>query len=197
MKLIILLHIILGYLFTDLIMGIYHWAKDTYGSPLTPIIGKRFIWNSRLHHIRPRLILDENIYDIIYSSFIWTVPLILPLMFLTKINLIFLTSLLFFISMNDVIHYYSHMTDIERPLFATILQNVYLLQSYQEHHAHHQLNHDNNYCPVSPYINFFLEKINFWRLLEQKIQYYTGIKPRETKDKYILDNNYPGDIKFI
>lgn len=196
LRMIELLEIIVGYLCADFIMGIYHWIKDTYFSPFTPIIGQLFIWNSRLHHVRPRYVTEFSDFQLFYSSAKWTLLWMMPLFYLLGTNLFMLT-LFSFISLNDVIHKYAHMLDHERPKWISILQNMHILQSYDEHHLHHQLPHDKNYCPITPYMNIILEQICFWRWLEDIIELVFQIKPRDHEVDFIEEDGYPANIKFI
>lgn len=192
----VLINVVLGYLLADFIMGVYHWIKDTYFSPYTPLIGKTLVWGSRLHHIRPRFVCEFDDTDLFYSSAKWTLIWMGPL-FLAFGLTPFLLSLFIVISLNDVIHKYAHMYDNERPAFVTTLQKLYILQTYEEHHQHHMLPHDVNYCPITPYLNVVLEKVNFWRRLEQFIENKTGIKPREFTDEFVEEPGYPAGVKFL
>lgn len=191
-----LISIIAGYLLADFIMGVYHWIKDTYFSPFTPIIGKTLIWGSRLHHIRPRFVIEFSDWQLISGSSRWTLLWIGPLIYLFGLTP-FLLSLFVTISLNDVIHKYSHMPDHERPKWASFFQNIYIFQSHDEHHLHHVSPHEVNYCPITPYVNVILERINFWRGVEQIIEKTTGIIPREKQIDFIENAKYPAGIKFI
>ena len=194
----IIYQIILSYLIADFIMGGFHWAKDTYCSPFTPIIGRKFIWDSRLHHIKPRYVLEFSNSQLFFNSAKWTLPWIVPLAFFIPYP-VFMFSLFIFISLNEVIHKYAHMMDHERPLFASILQKLYITQSYDDHHIHHISPHEMNYCPMTSVLNPILEKIHFWRYIEEFIEKWFGIKPRTSEDKYVEDEgkSYPAGIKFI
>jgi hypothetical protein len=191
-----LIKIIAGYLLADFMMGIFHWIKDTYFSPFTPIIGKHFIWGSRLHHIRPRHILEFRDWDLFCDSAKWTLLWVVPLSYFIGPS-IFIASLFLTISANDVIHKYAHMVDEERPQWATLMQKLYLCQSYGEHRLHHIYPHEINYCPMSPFLNITMERIDFWRRLEDIIENYLGVKPREKEYDFVEDINYPGGIKFL
>lgn len=191
-----LIQIFCGYFLADFIMGIYHWIKDTYFSPFTFIIGKLFIWGSRLHHIRPRYVLDFSDLELFLDSAKWTAVWIIPLMIIFKPS-VFLVSLFLTISLNDVVHKYAHMFDHERPKWITFLQKIYILQSHEEHHLHHIHPHQINYCPITPYLNLILEKINFWRRFENIIQHMFGVEPRSKEHDFIEDANYPAGIKFV
>lgn len=187
--------IVLAYLLADFTTGIYHWIKDTYFSPHTPIIGK-VIWNSRLHHIKPRMVIEESNVSLFLNSGLWTIVWMMPFFFYFKINAFILTYFIT-VSLNDVIHKYAHMTNNERPVWATLLQKMYLIQSYDEHHLHHISPHDVNYCPITPHINTVLEKINFWRKMEYVIEKITKYPPRFKEDKFCEDARYYNGIRFI
>lgn len=188
--------ILAGYLIGDFIMGVYHWIKDTYFTPFTPIIGRLMIWNSRLHHIRPRYVIEFSDWDLFKSSAKWTLLWMVPLCYLVGINL-FILSLFLTISLNDVIHKYAHMLDNERPTWATILQKIYITQSHDEHHLHHISPHEIHYCPITPYMNVILEKIDFWKKMENLIWKIFGIKPRTYELDFVEDPTYPAGIRFI
>lgn len=192
----ILIKIFLAYLFADFLMGLYHWIKDTYFGPFTPIIGKTFIWGSRLHHVRPRYVLEFSDYNLFINSAKWTLIWMLPLFLIFGINA-FIMSLFITISMNDIVHKYAHMKDSERPRLASKLQKLYIFQSHDEHHSHHISPHNVNYCPITPYVNTVLEKIEFWRNLEFIIEYLTGIAPRSKEYDFVENPTYPACIQFI
>ena len=191
-----LISIIFACLLADFLSGIYHWIKDTYFGPFTPIIGKTIIWGSRLHHVRPRYILEFSDWEIFLGSAKWTLIWIVPFLFLTGIN-IFIITLFIAISLNDVVHKHAHMKDTERPTWSSLMQKIYLFQSHEEHHLHHVMPHEINYCPITPYVNIVLEKINFWRSAENIIEKYLGFKPRAIEYDFVEDSNYPAGIKFL
>lgn len=189
-------NIVCGYLLADFIMGIYHWIKDTYFGPFTPLIGKTLIWGSRLHHIRPRHVIEFSDWQLFSSSakstLLWMAPLFYFIGFTP-----FLISLFVTIALNDVIHKYAHMNDNERPALATFLQKIYIFQSHEEHHLHHMSPHEVNYCPITPYLNYFLERVSFWKLMEYYVEKYIGIKPRAKEFEFIEAPGYPAGIKFL
>ncbi len=188
--------IISGYLFADFLAGIYHWIKDTYFSPFTPLIGKTFIWGSRLHHVRPRYVIEFSDRELFIDSAKWVGLWMFPLMFYTGCNP-FLMSLFIVLSVNDIVHKYAHMIDIEKPFIINLLQKINVIQSDDEHRIHHIEPHESNYCPITPYVNKYLEKINFWRNIEKVVEFVTGIKPRDKVYDFVEDESYPAGIKFI
>lgn len=180
----------------DFIIGVFHWIKDSYFSPFTPIIGRKIIWPSRLHHVRPRYVLQFSDLELFVESSKWAAIWMIPLTYFYGINL-FTTTLYLIIGLNDVIHKYSHMMDSERPEWATLLQKYYIFQSHDEHHQHHIDPHTVNYCPITHFTNPILEKINFWRNLENIIEKITNIKARSTDYDFVEDKNYPAGVRFI
>lgn len=187
---------ILGYILADVIMGIYHWIKDTYFGPFTPIIGKLFVWGSRLHHIRPKYVTEFLDRDLFFDSAKWTALWIGPLIYYLGFNP-FLISLFTIIAINDIIHKYAHMSDQKRPYWASFLQKIYIFQSRDEHHLHHTYPYTTHYCPITPFVNVIFEKIQLWRKIEGYIEKYFGIKAREKEYDFIDNLNYPAGIKFI
>ncbi|XWV25700.1 putative transmembrane protein [Tupanvirus soda lake] len=191
-----LLYIFFAYILADLLTGIFHWFKDTYFGPFTPIIGKTLIWGSRLHHIRPRYVIEFTDWDLFWSSAKWTLIWMGPLFCFTGFT-VFMVTLFLMIALNDVIHKYAHMVDNERPAWASFMQKIYIFQSHDEHHLHHIVPHEINYCPITPYVNIILEKFNVWRRTENIIEKYLGIKPRNKEYDFVEDIHYPAGIKFL
>lgn len=187
---------VMGYLLADFLIGIYHWIKDTYFDPHTPVIGDLFIWNSRLHHIRPGFVTTFDDTEMFLSTAKWTLLWMGPLMYYVEFSA-FTISLFVTICMNDVIHKYAHISLEERPYWATTMQNIGLFQTQEEHHRHHTYPHDTYYCPITPYLNGPLEKIHFWKKTEDFVERFIGIKPRLSTNEFVEDKHYPASIKFI
>ena len=188
--------IVCAYLTADFVMGLFHWFKDTYFTPFTPLIGKEFIWNSRLHHVKPRYIIEFTNRQIMMSSGKWVIVWMIPLIWLIGAGT-FTISLAIVIISNDVVHKYAHMMDHERPLIITFLQKYRIIQSCAEHHLHHVCPYNINYCPITSYVNPVLEYINFWRNLESIISLIFKIEPRNSKDNHKENKSYPAGIEFI
>lgn len=186
----------IAYLLGDFLMGFFHWLKDTYFTPFTPIIGKRLIWDSRLHHIRPHYVTEFTNWQLFKGSASWAIIWMLPLCYLISINT-FMVTLFLTIGINDVVHKYAHLSDEERPKWASFLQNIHVFQSHDEHHLHHVAPHEICYCPITPFLNTFLENIDFWRNLEANVEKVSGIKPRAKKDEYVENSNYAGGVMFL
>lgn len=191
-----LFEMLCGYLMADFLVGIYHWFKDSYFTPHTDIIGKTFIWGSRLHHARPMHVTEFSDWDLFRTSGIWTLIWYLPYVVLFGLSP-FNVMLFMWIAMNDVVHKYTHVAAAALPSWVNILQKAHVFQGHDEHHQHHIAPHMINYCPITPYVNNVLEPINFWRQLEAFVEKTFGLKPRQVLDEYVDDPKFPGGIRFL
>jgi len=191
-----IIDIFCAYVTADFLVGVFHWFKDTYFTPHTVLIGKQIIWSSRLHHLRPKYVEEFSDWDLAKSSGVWTLSWFGPYVWLCGLS-IFNIALFIFISLNDVVHKYAHMSDTDKPAWASVLQKYWIMQSHDEHHQHHVAPHMINYCAITPYLNGLLERINFWRRLEGLIESKFGIKPRDSTDDFVEDENFPAGVRFL
>ena len=187
---------IYAYLLADFLTGAFHWLKDSYFTPKTPVIGKLLIWGSRLHHVRPRYILEFSDREIFWGSAKWTLLWMVPLVCLIGPSF-FLLVLFLSISSNDVIHKYSHLKKCECPKWVSQLQRYRIIQSGEEHRLHHIEPYQINYCTITPHLNVWLEKYAFWRKMEDIIEKHIGIKARNTPDIYVESDEYPAGLMFV
>lgn len=59
------------------------------------------------------------------------------------------------------------------------LQSTRLILTHEEHHRHHTGEFDTGYCIINGWMNPILEKIDFWRRVENFITRTTGAIPRK------------------
>lgn len=182
------IQIFLGYILADLFGGIFHWFEDTYLDydstfPLLNEISK----HNELHHYFPRTIVGYSYFENILTTLpiIFLFFLIIVCFFQKSVlkNPFFYASLLIFGLLTNIFHRWSHMRECELPSIVLFLQNIGLLCSHKFHRIHHTQNNDSGYCPISIYLNLFLDNIGFWRFLENIIYFITGVKPNR-KGKY-------------
>lgn len=187
---------IYAYLLADFLTGAFHWFKDTYFTPLTPVLGKTLIWGSRLHHIRPRYILEHSDWEIFWGSAKWTLLWMVPLTLIIGPSF-FLLVLFLSIASNDVIHKYAHYKKSQCPELIAKLQRYRIIQGADEHHLHHIDPYQINYCTISPHLNVWLEKYQFWRKMEDIIEKHVGIKPRAYPDLFVESDDHPAGVMFV
>jgi hypothetical protein len=182
------IQIFLGYIMADFLGGFFHWFEDTYLDydskiPLFNGISK----HNEMHHYFPRTIVGYSYFENIST----TLPIIAALFLIivyfypksVSQNPYFYASLFIFGTLTNVFHRLSHMRECELPSIILFLQNIGLLCSHTFHRTHHTQNNDSVYCPISTYLNLFLDNIGFWRFLENIIYFITGVKPNR-KPKY-------------
>ncbi len=58
------------------------------------------------------------------------------------------------------------------------LQQLKILQTAREHAKHHRGEKNTHYCVITNYLNPVLEKIGFWKGMENGIERVAGIKRR-------------------
>jgi len=191
----IIIQILLGFILADIVGGIFHWFEDTYLSYCIniPFLNKIAVKNE-MHHYFPRSIVAKSYLENI-STTVLILLIFLPLIYLFyRINrnyIYFIISFLFFISISNVIHRFSHMRDCEKNNFIILLQKSGILCSSEHHKIHHE-GSNQKYCVISEYNNYILDNIYFWRILEYVIYQLTSIKPdrKPGYDDYYKIHNY-------
>jgi len=178
---------VLGMLTADFLSGLAHWGADSYGSINLPLIGPAFIRPFREHHIDPTSITRHDFVETNGDNF--TLPLPFLSMLLYKLSqspsfygqhtffcwYLFMLGLL--VSFTNQIHKWSH-TYYGLPRVVVWMQNAGVILGRREHRRHHVAPHETHFCITTGWLNDPLEKVNFWRRLEQLIQVITGNKPR-------------------
>jgi hypothetical protein len=64
-----------------------------------------------------------------------------------------------FLCLVEVSHYYSHLPRNRVPALARWLQNTGIIMSYDHHQGHHQGEFDRNFCVLSGWNNWWLNKL--------------------------------------
>ena len=178
----IIIQIILGFFIADIVGGFFHWFEDRYINYCTTIpIIKDIAEDNELHHYFPRAILaysyTEHVINPIIIAFIGIfIIFLINNSFVLTYKYLFL-SLLFFSSIMNIIHRFSHMRDCENNEIVKFLQKIGLILNHESHGVHHE-EANQKYCIATIYTNFVLDSLHFWRMLEYIIYLITGIKPK-------------------
>jgi len=177
-----------GIVSADFSSGLVHWAADTWGSIDIPIIGKNFLRPFREHHIDPTAITRHDFIETNGDNYMLTIiPLawvaytfsFLPIVEIKSLYAwncyIFLFAV--FVSMTNQIHKWSH-TYSDLPTLVKYLQDNHVILPRRHHRIHHISPHDTYFCITTGWLNWPLEKANFWSTLEFAIQRLTDHQPR-------------------
>lgn len=175
--------ILTGYFLSDVASGLVHWATDTWFSERE--FG-RLIAIAREHHTHPSHILgyrfleNATLGSAPSAFFIGPIAILIALLprsgflyaamivcFLISLTLLFGTSL----------HNIGHRK-VKSPILK-IAQKLRLVITPAYHHVHHAGDQTTRYCTVNGWANPLLDRIGFWRGLEQFISGVTGAVPRK------------------
>ncbi len=173
-----------GWVLSDFVSGLVHWAGDTWGAVDWPWIGPAMIRPFREHHFEPKSITRHDFYDVNGTNCLISLPLLIASTF---VNLKQASSLVLFIVatswsltlwtfMTNQIHKWAHQD--EPAPFVRWLQSVWVILPPSEHEKHHTSPFWVYYCITSGWLNPILAKTGFYRKAEWVISWLTGAKPR-------------------
>lgn len=182
-----------GILTADFLSGLVHWGADTWGSVDLPVFGAAFIRPFREHHIDPTSITRHDFIETNGDNFMLpTLPLFYlyyklmssPTFYQQNVGAIYFTFLLaIFVAMTNQIHKWSH-TYFGLPGWVSLLQKYRIILPTKLHRIHHVSPHQTYYCITTGWLNWPLEYLGFWRMLESWVESSTGYQPREDDFKW-------------
>ncbi|CAN5422258.1 fatty acid desaturase CarF family protein [soil metagenome] len=167
---ILLVALPLGWLASDLVSGLVHWACDSWGSANTPVVGQAFIRPFREHHEDPQAMTRHDFVETNGSSCFASLPVLIAAGLMPLENLVWMTAQAFLLSLSvgvlatNQCHKWAHMTDAAIPPLAGWAQR-YRLSLPRRHHAlHHMPPYNTHFCISSGWLNsLFNAVLRWWR----------------------------------
>ncbi|ESO85070.1 hypothetical protein LOTGIDRAFT_221531 [Lottia gigantea] len=190
----VLISAVLGIVTADFMSGLVHWGADTWGSVDLPIIGKTLLRPFREHHIDPTSITRHDFIETNGDNFAIVIPGLAYIAYgftFHSLEVIqsntntywYIFLLAIFISITNQCHKWSH-TYFGLPRYITIFQDLHIILPRKHHRIHHVSPHETYFCITTGWLNYPLEAIRFWPVLENVIEKYTGCKPRDDDLKW-------------
>ncbi|MCL4731817.1 MAG: hypothetical protein KJ044_15470, partial [Planctomycetes bacterium] len=169
-----------GWVLTDFICGLIHWAGDTWGRPGMPVIGRMFVRTFREHHVDPAAITRHGVVQVLGEQALVAAPLMALLGFYDPADddlagttvLVGAYVLLAACMAANLFHQWAHRRN--PPALGRLLQALGLVISFRQHARHHCPPYTQSYCIAIGWLNPVLDRIRFWRALEWLVYKTTG-----------------------
>jgi ubiquitin-conjugating enzyme E2 variant len=171
----------------DLISGLVHWLADTWGTVEVPILGPTLVKNFREHHADPLALTRKGLIETNGDNCMILLPAQVGGLFIPLSDAqpewsffyVFVLSFTFWIMLTNQIHKWAHMQASELSLPVRFLQRIRIFLPRHKHQIHHTVPFENHYCITNGWLDDFLARIGFFRVLERAAWRVTGAIPRE------------------
>lgn len=151
----------LGWIASDLLSGLLHFAFDTLGSVDTPLVGRAFIRPFREHHAEPEAMTRHDFVETHGASCLAALPVLAVVCF-ASLPLLAQAVLLFTalgaLATNQC-HKWAHMEEGATPAFVRALQRCRLVLPREHHRRHHTAPFDSHFCMSCGWLNPFLNSV--------------------------------------
>jgi ubiquitin-conjugating enzyme E2 variant len=160
----------LGWLASDLLSGLLHWAFDSFGSVRTPLLGAAFIRPFREHHDDPRAMTRHDFVETHGASCFAALPFLALTSSLSLETMASLLTQAFLLSValgalaTNQCHKWAHMDEASTPRVVRWAQRRRLVLPRWHHQLHHTAPFDSHFCMSSGWLNPLLNAVlRAWR----------------------------------
>jgi hypothetical protein len=149
----------LGWLASDLLSGLLHWACDRFGSPSTPVVGQAFIRPFRAHHVDPEAMTRHDFVETHGASCFAALPLLVAACAAPAAGWAWIgaQALLLAIALGALAtnqcHKWAHLEEGATPRVVRWAQRRGLVLPREHHHRHHTPPFDSHYCMSCGWLN--------------------------------------------
>jgi ubiquitin-conjugating enzyme E2 variant len=159
-----------GWIASDLLSGLLHWACDSFGSTSTPMIGQAFIRPFRAHHADPEEMTRHDFVETHGATCFASLPFLAAAscMPLESWPGILAQALLLFTALGALAtnqcHKWAHMDETATPKIVRWAQRRHLVLPRDHHRLHHTPPFDSHFCMSSGWLNApFNALLRAWR----------------------------------
>jgi hypothetical protein len=177
-----------GYVASDWLSGMVHWAGDRWGNEKTFMLGPTIVKPFREHHSDQKEITRHNFVETNGNNCMGTTVILVFSLLLPEEGTIGLFSriaavaLSFGLFATNQFHKWSHLDAPSWPI--RVLQRLHLILPADHHAIHHKAPYDRYYCITTGWLNPLLLKIRYFEFLEGLIERATGAAPFRDTNTY-------------
>jgi hypothetical protein len=177
-----------GYVASDWLSGMVHWAGDRWGTEKTFMLGPTIVKPFREHHSDQKEITRHNFVETNGNNCMGTTVILVFSLLLPEEGLIGLflrvaaVGLCFGLFATNQFHQWAHLD--APPLPIHLLQRLHLILPADHHAKHHQAPYDRDYCITTGWLNPLLRKVRYFEFLEWAIERITGAAPFRDTTSY-------------
>ena len=160
-----------GYLISDFLSGLVHWAGDTVGDENTPLFGPNFVRPFRYHHVDPLDMTRHGFIETNGNNCIVAAPALLLVVLLMPrttgtlfYGCVIVASTAWFVFCTNQFHKWAHAASA--PRWVRALQRAGIILSPEHHAIHHAWPQNRYYCITVGWMNPVLDRIHFFRFCE-------------------------------
>jgi hypothetical protein len=192
------LAIVSGVVAADFSSGVVHWAADTWGRDDLPVVGPRLLVPFRVHHINPndfvsRPFVDTNGEVALPAALTLAGAFAIPLHTGWGLSAaVFVQAFCSVGMLTNQIHQWAHRPQV--PALVRLAQRAGLILVPSAHAVHHRRPYHARYCIATGWCNAALDRIGFFRRLEELITWLTGMRPRQDDRRY--ERRYRSDTSL-